>query len=67
MPVLMLAAGEDHIVSTRAIEELGVKLKLGSHLLLPGALHEIVARALSVDVDKRFQSAEAMVEALERL
>ncbi|MCA9653667.1 MAG: serine/threonine protein kinase [Myxococcales bacterium] len=33
----------------------------------PGALHEIVARALSVDVDKRFQSAEAMVEALERL
>lgn len=42
VPVLMLAAGEDHIVSTRAIEELGVKLKLGSHLLLPGALHEIL-------------------------
>ncbi len=42
VPVLMLASGEDHIVSTRAIEELGVKLKLGSHLLLPGALHEIL-------------------------
>ncbi len=42
VPVLMLAAGEDHIVSTRAIEELGVRLKLGSHLLLPGALHEIL-------------------------
>jgi lysophospholipase len=42
VPVLMLAAGEDSIVSTRAIEELGVKLKLGSHLLLPGALHEIL-------------------------
>jgi lysophospholipase len=42
VPVLMLAAGEDHIVSTRAIEELGVKLKIGSHLLLPGALHEIL-------------------------
>ncbi len=42
VPVLMLAAGEDAIVSTRAIEELGVKLKLGSHLLLPGALHEIL-------------------------
>ncbi len=42
VPVLMLAAGEDRIVSTRAIEELGVKLKLGSHLLLPGALHEIL-------------------------
>ncbi|MCB1527289.1 MAG: alpha/beta hydrolase [Hyphomicrobiaceae bacterium] len=42
VPVLMLAAGEDTIVSTRAIEELGVKLKLGSHLLLPGSLHEIL-------------------------
>lgn len=42
VPVLMLAAGEDHVVSTRAIEELGVKLKVGSHLLLPGALHEIL-------------------------
>ncbi len=42
VPILMLGAGEDHIVSTRAIEELGVKLKLGSHLLLPGALHEIL-------------------------
>ncbi|MCB1515171.1 MAG: alpha/beta hydrolase [Hyphomicrobiaceae bacterium] len=45
VPVLMLAAGEDKIVSTRAIEELGVKLKLGSHLLLPGALHEILQEA----------------------
>lgn len=42
VPVLMLAAGEDHIVSTRAIEELGVRLKIGSHLLLPGSLHEIL-------------------------
>lgn len=42
VPVLMFAAGNDRIVSTRAIEELGVKLKLGSHLLLPGALHEIL-------------------------
>jgi len=42
VPVLMLAAGQDSIVSTRAIEELGVKLKIGSHLLLPGSLHEIL-------------------------
>ncbi len=45
VPVLMLAAGQDRIVSTRAIEELGVKLKIGSHLLLPGALHEILQEA----------------------
>ncbi|MGD9784464.1 MAG: alpha/beta fold hydrolase [Hyphomicrobiaceae bacterium] len=42
VPVLMLAASNDTIVSTRAIEELGVRLKLGSHLLLPGSLHEIL-------------------------
>ncbi len=45
VPVLMLAAGQDKIVSTRAIEELGVRLKVGSHLLLPGALHEILQEA----------------------
>lgn len=45
VPVLLLAAGQDHIVSTRAIEELGVRLKIGSHLLLPGALHEILQEA----------------------
>lgn len=45
VPVLMLAAGQDRIVSTRAIEELGVRLKIGSHLLLPGALHEILQEA----------------------
>lgn len=55
VPVLMLAAGEDHIVSTRAIEELGVKLKIGSHLLLPGALHEILQE--SDAVRQRFWAA----------
>ncbi|MCB1505714.1 MAG: alpha/beta hydrolase [Hyphomicrobiaceae bacterium] len=55
VPVLMLAAGEDHIVSTRAIEELGVKLKLGSHLLLPGALHEILQE--SDAIRQRFWAA----------
>lgn len=33
----------------------------------PSAIHDIIAQALSVDVDKRFQSAEAMMEELERV
>jgi lysophospholipase len=42
VPVLMFAAGRDRIVSTRAIEDLGVGLKLGTPLLIPGARHEIL-------------------------
>lgn len=42
VPVLMFAAGEDDIVSTRAIEEFGVRLKVGTHLLLANARHEIM-------------------------
>lgn len=42
VPMLLLAAGNDRIVSTRAIEEFGVRLKIGTHILLPGARHEIL-------------------------
>ncbi len=42
VPALLIAAGEDEIVSTRAIEEFGVRLKLGMHLLLANARHEIL-------------------------
>ena len=42
VPVLLLAAGNDTIVSTRAIEAFGVRLKIGTHILLPGAKHEIL-------------------------
>jgi lysophospholipase len=42
VPVLMFAAGRDRIVSTRAVEEFGVGLKLGTPLLIPGARHEIL-------------------------
>ena len=55
VPVLMLAAGNDTIVSTRAIEEMGVRLKIGSHLLLPGALHEILQE--TDQVRQRFWAA----------
>jgi lysophospholipase len=42
VPLLMFAAGKDSIVSTRAIEDFGVCLKVGSQLLLPGSRHEIL-------------------------
>lgn len=42
VPTLMFAAGNDTIVSSRAIEEFGVRLKIGSTILIPGARHEIL-------------------------
>ncbi|MDX2258942.1 MAG: alpha/beta hydrolase [Hyphomicrobiaceae bacterium] len=42
IPMLIFAASEDTIVSTRAIEHFGVKLKAGQHILIPGARHEIL-------------------------
>ncbi len=41
-PILMLAAGDDSIVSTPAIEEFAYHLRAGSHLVIPGARHEIL-------------------------
>lgn len=48
VPMLMFAAGNDAIVSTRAIEEFGVRLKVGTHLLIPHARHEILMETESV-------------------
>ncbi len=42
VPLLLFGAGKDTIVSTRAIEDFGVGLKVGSQILLPGAKHEIL-------------------------
>jgi lysophospholipase len=42
VPVLMLAAGEDRIVSSKAVEDLSFRLKVGSQILLRGARHEIM-------------------------
>lgn len=42
VPLLLFAAGNDRIVSTRAIEDFGVRLKVGTHLLLTGSKHEIL-------------------------
>jgi lysophospholipase len=41
-PMLLVAAGRDEIVSTPAIEEFGLHLLAGRHLILAGSRHEIL-------------------------
>jgi lysophospholipase len=41
-PILMLAASNDSIVSTPAIEEFAYHLRAGSHLVIAGSKHEIL-------------------------
>jgi len=41
-PILMLAASNDTVVSTPAIEEFAYHLRGGSHLVIAGAKHEIL-------------------------
>lgn len=41
-PILIAAAGQDEVVSTPAIEEFAVHLLAGSHVIVPGARHEIL-------------------------
>jgi lysophospholipase len=41
-PMLVVAAGADEIVSTPAIDEFAVRLRAGSHLIVPGARHELL-------------------------
>jgi lysophospholipase len=41
-PLLIIAAGLDAIVSTGAIEEFSIRLHAGSHLIVPGARHELL-------------------------
>jgi len=45
LPLLLFAAGADSIVSTQAIEEFGLRLKVGTHVLIPQAKHEILQEA----------------------
>jgi lysophospholipase len=42
VPLLVFAAGADTIVSTQAIEKFGLHLKVGTHVLIPQAKHEIL-------------------------
>jgi lysophospholipase len=41
-PLLLIAAGQDVIVSTAAIEQFAIRLRAGAHLIIPGARHEIM-------------------------
>jgi lysophospholipase len=41
IPVLMLAAARDQIVSTAAIEQLGLRLRTGRHAVIATARHEL--------------------------
>jgi lysophospholipase len=55
VPLLLFAAGMDQVVSTTAIEELGTRLKVGSHILIPQARHEILQE--TDDVRRDFWAA----------
>lgn len=41
-PLLMVGAGADPVVSTPAIERLGMRLIAGAHIVIPGARHELL-------------------------
>lgn len=45
VPMLVFVAGHDTIVSPRAIEDFATRLKLGTHVILPTARHEILQEA----------------------
>ena len=51
VPLLLFAAGMDTIVSTTAIEEFGLRLKVGTHVFLPQARHEILQETPEVRKD----------------
>ena len=48
IPALLFAASDDEIVSVAAIERFAVGLKVGTHILMPGARHEILQETDSV-------------------
>jgi lysophospholipase len=51
VPLLLFAAGMDSVVSTTHIEELALQLKIGSHILIPQARHEILQETDEVRKD----------------
>jgi lysophospholipase len=48
VPSLMVAAGDDQIVSSKAIEDLSSRLRAGSQIVLRGARHEILQERDSI-------------------
>jgi lysophospholipase len=45
VPTLVIAAGADRVVSTRAVEAYARRLRLGALLTIDGAAHEILQEA----------------------
>lgn len=41
-PILIVGAGQDGVVSNTAIERFAIRLRAGSHIMIPGARHEIL-------------------------
>jgi lysophospholipase len=41
-PILMVAAGQDEVVSTPAIEQFALRLRIGGQLVIAGARHELL-------------------------
>jgi len=41
-PIVIIAAGQDQIVSTPAIDEFTFRLRSGRHLIVAGARHELL-------------------------
>ena len=41
-PLLLIAAGRDEVVSIPAIEQFAIRLRAGTHLIVPGARHELM-------------------------
>ena len=48
VPVLMLVAGDDQIVSSKAVEGLAIRLRAGSQIVLRGSRHEIMQERDSI-------------------
>jgi lysophospholipase len=48
VPVLMLAAARDTVVSTAAIEQLGLRMRTGRHAVIAGARHELFMESDSI-------------------
>ena len=48
IPSLMVAAGDDQIVSSNAIEDFASRLRAGSQIVLRGARHEILQEQESI-------------------
>lgn len=41
-PILLVGAGHDLVISTQAMETFAMRLRAGSHLIVPGAEHEML-------------------------